>query len=925
MRGTTQWLWNVVTHEFIHMVNIQASQRTPTNVPAIYFQWFDYETERRSDVLTGYPNILVSYPWSGVTVPAWFAEGTAQYMMTDAHHDYWDAHRDMILRTAALDGTILPYDEMSLFAGSLHSEKVYDHGFSLVRYIARQYGEDTLREIIENLRAPLSFSAEGAFRKATGKSGRELYEDWRADLEARARAQAERVAPTEQEGVQFGEEMAGTFNIRPRFSPDGTRLAWISNGGGPFHRGALVVADVDTPDEGEMMAGSVAGGFSWAPDGDRIYYATRREKDRFGSLYFDLHELDLEAEESERLTRGARLRDPEVSPDGTRLAAVHNQDGTNQIVLVDLPIEDESPSITVVTESPFGRQYFAPRWTADGNALIIDMFESGGELDQNITRDVARIAVDGPLPAEPEVIFSSPADDRMPVVDPAGGIVFASDSPTSGINKFDLYHLDPASGDVHRLTNVMGGAFYPDVSPTGDRIAFANFTADGYKIHVIDRDAMLREPVGRFQPLPRESSNRVLASVDFSNPEPYRGRFTRFHLSPRLFIDEGEIKVGTYASTRDVLERQSIFGGAAYALTNGDFDLFAIYENRMFWPTFFAEAFWIRKNREEQTEGKLEGLNRTWDLDLRYDALQVDAGLRLEFGSPFSPFAYQELSARYRYSKSHLDLTVTKLDPVGDLLGDGEFLILPRDGWDYYRGRDIVVSYTSRNNARELDAEINPVGREIGLTYTYSQNDLSPSGERDVNEAGIVTTVFEDNTFHQVDGRYRQSFRLPGGQPTLDIDTRGGWISQRVDDFFWFRVGSRPGLRGYTYYSLEGQAFGMGRATFRFPILPKINKRLLQFHFQRLYGGLFYEAGLIWERPIWSEVRKQKLARDLIRDVGFELRMDMVNFYTFPARLSIEGAYPLDRVPIPSTIAGEDGEARTDRDWKFYFGLLFGY
>ncbi len=75
LRGTHNWLRNVVTHEFTHIVQIQTSMKMGRTVPSIYFQWLNYEDERRPDVLYGYPNTVVSYPISGFSVPAWFAEG----------------------------------------------------------------------------------------------------------------------------------------------------------------------------------------------------------------------------------------------------------------------------------------------------------------------------------------------------------------------------------------------------------------------------------------------------------------------------------------------------------------------------------------------------------------------------------------------------------------------------------------------------------------------------------------------------------------------------------------------------------------------------------------------------------------------------------------------------------------------------------
>src|SRR6056297_3204963 len=37
LRGTHDWLWDVVTHEFTHIVQLQAAMKKSRQVPAIYF------------------------------------------------------------------------------------------------------------------------------------------------------------------------------------------------------------------------------------------------------------------------------------------------------------------------------------------------------------------------------------------------------------------------------------------------------------------------------------------------------------------------------------------------------------------------------------------------------------------------------------------------------------------------------------------------------------------------------------------------------------------------------------------------------------------------------------------------------------------------------------------------------------------------
>ncbi len=80
LRGTHNWLRNVISHEFTHMVQIQAAMKTGRTVPAFYLQFLNYEDKRRPDILYGFPNFIASYPVATFNIPAWFAEGTAQYM-----------------------------------------------------------------------------------------------------------------------------------------------------------------------------------------------------------------------------------------------------------------------------------------------------------------------------------------------------------------------------------------------------------------------------------------------------------------------------------------------------------------------------------------------------------------------------------------------------------------------------------------------------------------------------------------------------------------------------------------------------------------------------------------------------------------------------------------------------------------------------
>ncbi|MFQ5676260.1 MAG: biopolymer transporter Tol, partial [bacterium] len=224
LRGTHNWLRNVVTHEFTHMIQLQSARKITQRIPAFYFQAIGYEDDRREDVLHGGPNIIASYPLAMTVIPGWFAEGVAQYQLPGLGYETWDSHRDMILRTAALDDRLYSYTELGVFGkNSLGNEKVYNQGFAFVSYLAETYGLDTFRKVSQNMKGFFRLTLDGALKKATGKNATDLYADWIQQIKSDYSAQTQAIVANQVEGRFI--ESKGSANLYPVWSPDGTKVA----------------------------------------------------------------------------------------------------------------------------------------------------------------------------------------------------------------------------------------------------------------------------------------------------------------------------------------------------------------------------------------------------------------------------------------------------------------------------------------------------------------------------------------------------------------------------------------------------------------------------------------------------------------------------------------------------------------------------
>lgn len=628
-RGTTDWLRNVITHEFVHIIQIQASLSGSRKRPVTYLQWLSYEDVRRPDVLYGYPSGIISYPFTVVSVPAWFAEGTAQYMTETLHYDHWDAHRDMLLRTRILDGKELGLVEMGHFSSknSMERELAYNMGFNFTTYLSNRFGAEAVPDITRGLQR--TNDIRRAIRSVTGIPGEQVYRDWVDSLRTHYRDFADGISVPERDFVAA----TGFINMHPAVLPDG-KIAYLSNTFFDFPRTALFIID---PENGNKEASINTGqsehaqfgfmhscgmyssplinristGYGFSPDGDRVVYS-RIGLNRFGETYNDLHIYDRGTGKSDQLTRDARLYEPTWGPDGKTIAALQQRDGTQNLVLVDA----ESGGITALTDMIGGEQLFSPAWSPDGKWIYAAKSNQKG-------RKIVRFLLDGDV-TEESILQNEHVDFRDPFVSHDGAhLYFAADFN----GKFDIYRLHLETDTMEKLTDVIGGAFMPHTSPNGD-LLYSEFTSDGYKIARIRHENLQPTEVRELRQshqnrLPDLSKNKlnffddsdiipfdpsIYAIADtgryhFDLPTriragdrefyAYDDTFLSFSFYPVLRFDNyskeygsnpslikagnfGDLgrnllrdtKVGFYMSSREVRERFSIFGGMMFGLAS---------------------------------------------------------------------------------------------------------------------------------------------------------------------------------------------------------------------------------------------------------------------------------------------------------------------------------------------------------------------
>ena len=922
LRGTHNWLRNVITHEFTHAIQIQCAMKFSRKMPAVYLQWLGYENEIRPDVLYGYPNVIVSYPLSGVGVPAWFAEGTSQYQRQQLSYEQWDSHRDMILRSYIEKGNILTWGEMGQFSSitSLKAESIYNLGYGLTRYIAEKYGEDKLRAITIHLGDLMNFSMDKAIKDAIGIDGKDLYYEWINFLK---KDYGKKLAAVKKDSVVGNIiEYIGFANYNPQFSPDGKKIAYLSNQDFDYGSTGLFIYDISTK-RTENISSPVSTNYCWSPDGKKIIYAKRNSPQTIHhSTVFDLYEYNVKSQEENRLTTNLRAYSPSYSPSGKMICFVVNKDGTLNLEIADANGKNNDP----ITAFNNGEQVYNPKFSRDGKKIIFDFSYEDSRKLAEIEIETGKISY---LLDDPGV------DYRNPFYSKDGKKLYFSSNRT-GI--FNIYSMNLESKEVKQLTNVLGGAFMPSVDTSGN-LVYSLYTAEGYKIALLrnytERDTAIVASYQRPDPLIKKYAaiDTLKAGSDFDwlklknyndrnitkfETKPYKSQFTSLSFVPVLRFDTYKrqdqysffeaIKPGVYFFSNEVLNRFSIFGGASINI-EGERDLFLqfSYDNGFpFFKDFFTKTLKFNPrfsldgyNVTRKSQGSFVAGADTINVGITYDLLSFD------FGMAFNIINFNH-QLRLGYSFNNYSYIA---DPFA--LPSGITTRASRE--TYFRANDIGLQYQYDFTYPDKNSDINPVGRNISVLFDYEMSDINPT--LTVNEDGSYTTEYEANNLFKIYGFLSQGFGFFDNKHSLTLKLSGATIfGPPVESFYDYYASGLPGMKGYPFYSIGGGRMVFGNLTYRFPLISKIDTRVSPMYLDKLYLSFYGDYGNAWNGSDFN-------IREFKSDVGAQLRLQAFSFYVFPTSFFFDAAYGFNK--FSDYYQGQP--ITYGQEWNFYFGMLFGF
>jgi Tol biopolymer transport system component len=879
LRGNHNWIRNVFTHEFSHIVSLGKAMKYPISIPAGFIQIMDREKPYKDNIIMEYPKGIGAMPVANVVVPMWWAEGVAQYQFAKSTGDLWDSHRDMLLRDRALNGKLYTWNEASYFdKKGTGNESVYNTGYAFVRSLSETYGPDINRKIAETASSARHWSFNRVFKSLFGKSGRDFYNSWRDSLTTTYLKDTETIRLHEVKGNILLEQGPAYFNVS--VSSDGEKTV-LASAEGRDYIGQTFLSLLTDKEKVERLdkKSRIRGNMAWGKDNRYLYYVKQRRPNIYGSVYFDLARYDFDTEKSEFLTENARIYSVTVSA-RDEIYVIFVRDGTHNIARLN-----SGGTLKPLTFFEHGEQVYDLDISPDGTRIIFDLALNHGrdiyELDIK-TRDIRGRIID------------ATCDNRHPVYDSDGkSVIYSSDK--TGI--FNLYSRNTDTGEDILLTNITGAAFYPDVSPDG-QILYTLFENGIFKLAELEKPEALLQEYAVYRPytFPENDYNpKKLPSV---SSESYTSQFSRIFFMPYLMIDYNRPKYGFAAFQNEVLNKYNLYTSMGIA-TNKDMDIYARLDFNFLLPAIYLEGYYVTYHLDSQSERLYE--LTVFEREITFRLWEAVAGME-----------YQWMNHLWHISITHDQYSAS----IKDFDKNSSTLYKPF-GYTYFKGTSFEADWTLDFIVRDWHSDINPRrGFSTKLTAAYDVNRyLQDFGINE--EYGTFQEIYSnENTLRlELDSELFFPVSFPN-RSAFSFALNSGWQENAaIDSFFHYYGGGRPGLKGYPFYAIEGTKKLILTGIFRFPLISEMHIGPEPFFFNRLYGGIYYQAGDAWRGSVDQMAWKQ--------NIGFEIRLGGHSFYSYPLAITLDAVYGFNSFSRMDEANRE--MVNFGKEWRFYWSVLFNF
>jgi WD40-like Beta Propeller Repeat len=740
------------------------------------------------------------------SVPLWVNEGLSDYMT-----GIWRPLDLMTVRDAAVADIVPKMSDLEGYGGFNNPRLIYNLGHTVFEFIESKWGKEGLRQFLFALRKSVIGGGEDAYEEAFKVKPDEFDQEFEKYLKDRFKPFRDKERPAD-----YGRDLApnpqktrytSVLSVEP--SPSGDLIAAMVGNRRDQELDVVLLSSKDGTVVRNLTSGfdqsmgfayiALPGGrwnsvawMSWSPNGDRIAYFVRTEKERA------LIVQNVVSGKIERRIPMKTVDEPEspaIAPDGRHVAFAGLRGAIGDLFMLDL----ETGQIDNLTNDPFAD--YGPTFSPDGSYLVYMTRISGNE--KLFRLDVA-------TKKKTQLTFGTHDDAQARFVDDHT-LVFPSTAvnPTLPIepevarngNIFNIWTLDMKTGELRQYTDAVGGNLSPIVL-NGDktsRIAFVTYFKGAYGLHTLERKDPLQTALvsdfGEAGGGPPVDFQAPLTHTLVAENKRKKGAFEKLFMDGRPPVNVGitsggDIYGGTQISFTDVLGDKQINFYAA-----------SISQYRTLAGSYV--------NLSRRFNYALQGFSQT---DFFYGQLGG-----VFYDPALSPFIDRNLAI------------ATRTIQGGSVVGIWPF--------DRYRRIEVsggIVNYSEQFSDSGLqqfsqDYQTQQFGQPL-----FNNGTLVPLGVAYVSE----TTVFRE--FGPLAGStmrlgYEAAPKIGStlSRQTLDLDLRhylrlfgSGLLAVRArgfkswgdaPDFNYF--GGNADLRGYEYLQFIGNNTFYGNAELRFPLV----------------------------------------------------------------------------------------------------------
>ena len=882
-RGHMEWFSDVLVHAFAHVVSLKANGWMAEGTQGVLMGGLYRDGIRDMD--SGAELIV------GDADSVFWTEGGAEYWSDNSGYNIWTAKRDTVLRTTVLEGRLLTYDEWHDRAGKStwwrDGERYYQQGYSFGQYLRQRFGDRTYAQFaVENGKRGWHLKWESVIKEVTGVDAETLYNDWVVYATEKYTAQAEAKA----------REKTGRYQFYAKISPEGDQLA-VNTGFGlnvsavdesmfpafsqhspadPGKAEDQALLSVDIPvgfgDGYDFVPGTnkivVTGSEDMMPGLAAQLTKVRLERDGYDwkQLWvFDLTPMGVEAQDGtmvktrifkdlagktklvpkdtyKAIPNTQRGSDPAVSPDGKRVAYFEYTDGTQNLVTINLDGSDKK-YLTNYTDGTWMQQV---DWSPDGKQLVFAML-------RNYQKNLYILNADG---TGLTPISMDGWEDQDALWHTDGKIYFSSDP--GGV--FNIYSFDPATREYRQITNVIGAAECPVITPEGN-LLYVHYTSFGWKVYGLSRGEFLNAPVTAvFNP----DYDKAAAAEDMAyqedlsayKPEPYH--FSRANLmaptaTPMFRVENDSqtnfgLQAGVQIFMQDYVEKNGLF---LYTLLGEDTLYLAQYFTNVLPFTINVSAYHYETK-----------YNAGYLLDEDDDPATTDDQTVWEIrNAQYANVA--SVAADYTWNPVFYTAAYSRF------LGYG-FKGTNDAGFQPYM-REVEAGFNATfSTAGAAGYRPNTfTGRTIDLAYNHAWTDIVYAAY-----GGVATDdgeALDNYQYNKVELRWTENIRMPafgGIQPfkaahdhnhVIQVDAQVGYIDRNVDGndefnaggqhpYFWGSGTLRPNTQfaGYPGFSLSGETMAILNLAYRFPINQYMAKQVGPLFIHGIFAQVGGTAGNLW-------------------------------------------------------------------------------